>query len=495
MITNELDFATSLNEIKEIGYIEFVSFQIVYVSGLPGARPHELVLLETGELGQVMSLSRDFVEVLIFSKNAINVGTKVARTNKVLEVPVGDEIIGSVLSPLGDIVYTPGEPKTPVNFAKIDSSVPGIKERRKITQSLETGVAVVDLMIPLGKGQRQLVIGDRDTGKSDFFMQTILSQAKMGTVCIYAGIAKKKAEIKKIVGYFEKSKVMDKMIVVASSASDPLAFIYLTPFVAMTIAESFRDRGIDTLLVLDDLTNHAKYYREIALLAKRFPGKSSYPGDIFYTHSRLLERAGNFVFKDDKTVSISCLPVAETIEGDISGYIQTNIMSITDGHVFFDKDLFVSGRRPAINYFLSVTRVGRQTQSKIRWGINHELNTFLSLYEKSQNFIHFGAELNEGLKSTLEIGEKILSFFDQPMGKTFSLNVQIIVFCLLWIGTFKDESSSKIRFVVERALALYQTEKGFKDDIDNLINGSADFNDLLSKTRTRQKELMTHMEL
>jgi F0F1-type ATP synthase alpha subunit len=258
----------------------------------------------------------------------------------------------------------------------------------------------------------------------------------------------------------------------------------------MTIAEYFRDQGRDVLIVLDDLTTHAKFYREIALISKKFPGRDSYPGDVFYAHARLLERAGNYKLPDGKVGSITGLPVCETIGGDISGYIQTNLMSITDGHIYFDQDLYRSGKRPAINYFLSVTRVGRQTQTKVRWGINRELSSFMVLHSKTERFIHFGAEINEGIKSTLEMGKNINFFFDQSLEEILSINVQVILFTLIWTGILKEESEGKIKFYITQSQKLYDKDPSFKSMIDEIINASADFNQLLGKVSAKYKDIL-----
>ena len=232
-----------------------------------------------------------------------------------------------------------------------------------------TGMTLVDLMIPLGRGQRELVLGDRKTGKTQFLLQAALAQASVGTVCVYACIGKKKAEILRVKEFFAKEGILDKTVIVASSSQDSTGEIFTCPYTAMAVAEFFRDRGQDTLVLLDDMTTHAKFYREMSLLLRKFPGRDSYPGDIFHIHSKLLERSGNFVIKKDGNemdVAITCLPAAETIQGDLTGYIQTNLMSMTDGHIYFDNELFFKGRRPAINPFISVTRVGYQTQTSLR---------------------------------------------------------------------------------------------------------------------------------
>ncbi|HOA18731.1 MAG TPA: F0F1 ATP synthase subunit alpha, partial [bacterium] len=315
-----------------------------------------------------------------------------------------------------------------------------------------------------------------------------------GSICIYAAIGKKKSAIKKVEEFFDKYKVRDKSIIVASSSSDSIGHIYTTPYSAMTIAEYFRDKGQDVLLILDDLTEHAKYYRELSLLSKKFPGRDAYPGDIFYSHARLLERAGNFKINNKNTASITCLVVAETIEGDMSGYIQTNLMSITDGHIFFDQDLYKRGKRPAINHFLSVTRVGRQTQSSVRWGINRELTSFLILQNKTERFIHFGAEVNEGIKATLSMGERVNFFFDQSMEEILDMNVQIMIFGLIWTGVLRDYSEGKIKFYMNQAQKYYNIDKSFKEKVDKLIDSCQDFNQFLGKISSQHKDIIEYLE-
>lgn len=479
-------FEDYLSEIKETGFVEQVNPPILLISGLPGARVGEVVLFKTGDVGLIMAISPDLCEVLLFSKNITPTGTQVARTNQILSIPVGEELLGTYLDPLCKSLYDNRVSPRPQETRAVDITAPGIDSRDKVTVPFVTGVTVVDLMIPLGKGQRELIIGDRKVGKTEFLLQTMLTQAKSGTICVYSGIGRKKIDLKKIEDFIEKNGIASKCIIISTSSSDSLGLIYLTPFTAMTVSEYFRDAGNDVLLILDDLTTHAKFYREISLIAKKFPGRSSYPGDMFYTHARLLERAGNFKTSSG-THSITCLPVAETLQGDISGYVQTNLMSITDGHVFFDPEFFNEGKRPAVNYFLSVTRVGRQTQSKLRWGINRELNSFLTLFEKTQRFVHFGAELNEGIKATLGMGSRVLSFFDQSMGKIVDINVQMVIFCLIWAGYFNDKSPGQIRVICEKAIFSHDSNVEFKEVVDDLINNAKDFNDLLGKIGSKAK--------
>jgi F-type H+/Na+-transporting ATPase subunit alpha len=488
MSTNYLTkkFEEYLTEIKETGFVEMVAHPIAQISGLPQARSGEVVVFETGELGLITSIDRDFNEVLVFSENPVALGIQVARTNEILGIPVGKELLGTSLNPLGKALYDNMLSPHPKDFAVVDTYPLGIEHRERVTSPFVTGVTVVDLMIPLGKGQRELILGDRKTGKTEFLLQTMLTQAKSNTICIYTCIGKKKTDIMAIEAFVEKNKINENTLIVATSSSDSLGLIYLTPYSAMAVAEYFNRLGNDVLIILDDLTTHAKFYREISLLSKKFPGRASYPGDIFYTHARLLERAGNFKTQGGVN-SITCLPVAETLEGDISGYIQTNLMSITDGHVFFDPNLFNEGRRPAVNYFLSVTRVGRQTQSKLRWGINRELNSFLSLFEKTQRFVHFGAELNEGIRATLSMGDRVLSFFDQPMGSVLHLNVQIVMFCLIWAGFFNDKNGVQIKQITQKAIKSYDTNMDFKKNVDELVESVKEFNELLGKIGAKSK--------
>ncbi len=485
------DFNTYLQETQETGFVEIVSHPISYASGLPGAKLNEVVLFDNGEIGWVMALLKDRVEILVLSSHPTKLGTQVVRTNSLLEIPVGDEMLGHSLNALGRSLYK-SEPLHHAEMRPVEAASPGIDKREKIKSPLETGVAVVDLTVPLGKGQRELVIGDRKTGKSEFLLQTMLTQAKKGTICIYACIGKKRIDVKKTEQFIERNKISDKCIILASSSSDPLGLIFLTPFSAMSLAEYFRDTGRDVLLILDDLSAHAKFYREVSLIGKRFPGRGSYPGDIFYTHSRLLERAGNYKGANGP-VSITCLPVAETVGGDISGYIQTNIMSITDGHIYFDTEVFESGRKPAVNYFLSVTRVGRQTQSKLRWGVNRELFSFFTLLEKTQAFVHFGAEINEGIKATLSMGTRVMNFLSQPMGQVFPLNLQVMLFSLIWVGAIKDDDESITKVLFDKITNLYDSDVEFRNKVDALVDSSDDFNILLGKLAKGSADLMAYI--
>ena len=471
-------FNDYLNETGEIGYVVKVINVIVYANGLPSVKPGELVVFEDGEKGKVMSLVQESVEIMTFSRKPIKTGAKVARTGKSIEILVGKELLGKVIDPFGSSLDNQILMKKTGTPRPVEILPPGIMTRKAIKKQLDTGVAIVDLMVPIGQGQRQLVIGDRKTGKTNFLLQTIVSAARSGNTCIYAVIGKKKIDIKRIEEYFIRSKVMDKVVIVASTSQDPAGVIYMTPYSAMTIAEYFRDLGENCLLILDDLSTHAKFYREISLLANKFPGRNSYPGDIFYTHAKLLERSGNFLVNNSEA-AITCMPVVESSQGDFSGYIQTNIMSMTDGHIYFDSNLFMEGRRPAINPFLSVTRVGKQTQLAAKRSMNREILSFLTLYEKARNFSHFGAEVTESVRVTIQTGSKIAAIFDQDPNIIIPSNIQAIFLTLVWGQSLKENDIKKINLYRKKLTELYEANSGYKTYVDKAVSEAKTFNDLL----------------
>lgn len=484
------DFNYYLKSVGEVGFIEQTTSSSVFASGLPKAKPGEIVILESQQIGQIVSLNKDLAEILIFSDMLPRKKTKVARTGEFFKFPLGSELLGNIINPLGNSLETTKPFKKPAGSGYINAEPSGIINRTAINRQFETGVSLVDLIVPLGHGQRELIIGDRKTGKTSFLLQSVLTQAKQGKICVYASIASKKLTVKNHKDFFEANGIMNKIVIISSSADDPAGIIFLTPYVAMTVAEYFRDEGNDVLLVLDDLSRHAKFSREIALLSKRFPGRNSYPGDIFYSHASLLERAGNFITKKGEK-SITCLPVVETIQGDLSGYIQTNIMSMTDGHLYFDSDLFAKGRRPAINPFLSVTRVGRQTQTITQREINREILSFLNLYEKMQNFTHFGAELNEGTKVTLAVGDEIIRFFSQNTSTIIPIKVQVLLFCLLWNRVMQNSSSSNDqRHDIQKAINSYEKNKDVRKEIDDIITNAASFNGLLGILKQKGDKIL-----
>jgi len=474
---------------EEIGFVEACNQSIVHANGLPNATLQEIVMFENGELGVILSMGREEVEILLLSKSSVKAGMKVTRTGSKQEMPVGFELLGKAVNPFGQALNTGQSIDKPKISRPIDISPSGINTRKRIEQSFETGVTLVDLLIPLGKGQRELVIGDRKTGKTSFLYQTILKQATMGTICIYAGIGKKTTDIKKMETFFHNAGIDNNTVIIATSSEDPAGVIFLTPYAAMTLAEYFRDEGHDVLVVMDDLFTHAKFYREIMLIGRRFPGRNAYPADIFYTHARLLERAGNFVLANGSEHSITCLPVVESVEGDIAGFIQTNLMSMTDGHIYFDVDMFAKGNRPAINPFVSVSRVGRQTQSQLRLTINRELISFLTLHNKIESFSHFSAEAGAGVKRTLAVADRIFAYFTQGANEVKNLDLQIVIFCLLWADYWQDNTK------MEKDIAtITQTHKNSIEAqslVKDLVSHANSLNELLATVRKQQDKILS----
>lgn len=463
-------FEEQLEKTKEFGIIQSMLHPLAFVAGLPGATLNELILFETGDVGQVFLMDTDVIHVLVFSSTPLRVGTKCTRMGRFPSVPVGDGLLGKIIDPLGN-PFSESEAYTrPQEEREMEQHAPGMVARSRIKTPFLTGVTIVDMMVPLGKGQKELIIGDRKTGKTSFLLTTMKNQIKNGTIAIYCAIGKKKADIKAIQDYFKNEGLGDKVIIVATSSYDSPSLIFLTPYSAATIGEYFKDQGHDVLLVLDDLSTHAKYYREISLLAKRFPGRDSYPGDIFYVHARLLERAGNFKHSSGKDVSLTMLPVADIIEGDFTGFIATNLMGMTDGHIFFDSNAYYEGRRPAVNVGLSVTRVGRQSSPKILRSINRELTAFLTLYARMQDLSHFGSELTAAVKQVLRTGDLIYKFFEQTDDVIVPQSVQLVMFSMIWLKLFEDKT-------IMENIPLYR---------DNLIHGYSlpENKDLFDKSLT-----------
>ncbi len=448
----DTQFNEFLEKTGEYGVVRQVSHPIVFIEGLPNVKTHEVIMFEGGQKGEVFTINRGKIEARTFSHEPIKVGTKVTRTDQLLSVPVGEELLGHTISPLGEPLDPTIQFTLPKETRNLDAKPTGISGRQKITKQLVTGVSLIDLLIPLGRGQRELIIGDRKTGKSSLLLTTIKKQTQEGIIAIYAAIAKKKSDIKKLQVFFEEEKIMNRIVIVATSSYDSPSLIYQTPYAAMALAEYFREKGQHTLLILDDLSTHAKFYRELSLLARRFPGRDSYPGDIFFVHSKLLERAGNFKHPTAGEVSITCLPVVEIVEGDLTSYVSTNVMGITDGHIYFDSNMYYKGMRPAVNIPLSVTRVGRQTLDKLNREINKELTAFLSQYDRLQNLSHFGQELTIEVKRSLARGEMLYTFFNQPYQLTIPAIVQIVILSMILQGLiYNKEMMEKVRVKLTEA--------------------------------------------
>lgn len=472
-----MQFSYYRDELEEIGTITQINHPVVKIRGLPKVKLHELVLFESGGIGETVAVFPDVIDVVVFTRDTISPGTKVVRTNKTLSVAVGEKLLGKVINPFG-LSLTDNMPIGELSEEReIDQQPSGIAERAIIHKPFRTGAVVVDMMVPLGKGQKELILGDRKTGKSSFLFTTIKNQVREGTIAIYAAIGKKKSDVKFLMETLQKENLLENTVIVATGSNDAPSLIYLTPFTAMTIAEYFRDQGRDVLIVLDDLSSHAQFYREISLTLRNFPGRDSYPGDIFYVQARLLERAGNFIHPTKGEVAITCLPVVDTVEGDFTSYIVTTLMGITDGHIFFDSNIFYKGRRPAVNIDFSVTRVGRQTQSKVKRDIIRELTSFNALYEKMQSLSHFGAELTTNVKQILTMGETISLFFNQHYTVIVPEEIQLILFCMLWLRFISPDKDTLVK--IRDSLIIAWEEKDVRQQFDEIIRDADSFNGLL----------------
>ena len=472
-------------EIGEIGEVIETTDSFVKCSDLGKATVGEVVSFANGRHGQILALRSDHVEVLVFSRHSIPVGIKAARTGSKVTVSLGEGIMGHTIDTFG---YAKDERRFKSDFPEereIVTLPTSIIGRKKVKRFMSTGVSLIDLMLPIGWGQRELIIGDRKTGKTHFLLQTILNQAKMGRVCIYGAIGKRKEEIRAVEDFFQKQGIENRTVIVAADAYDSPGEVYLAPYTAMTVAEYFRDKGIDVLLVLDDLTTHAKYYRELSLISRRFPGRESYPGDVFHVHSKLLERAGCFE-KDGQESSITCLPVAESMGADFTGYIQTNLMSITDGHIYFDTDYFLRGLRPAINPFLSVTRVGRQTQSPLMRDTGQQITSLLKRHANLQRFLSFGQELGEEARANLALGETMLKFLTQTGYVVYTVNVQLMLVALLWLGLWNGEGADKVS-------ENYQNNIKFQETIDPIIAESKTLQELCAKVKVKSNIILNKL--
>lgn len=400
--------------------------------GLPGVVPQEMVIVETGAVGFVFGISKGLVDIVLTHGELPAPGEEVVRTGMTMSFPASNSLVGHIVSPLGVDYLT--QTQHHGDLVPVEQKALGIAKRAKIDKQLLTGSVLVDMLLPLGMGQRELILGDRKTGKTHFAIESIVSQAKKGTICIYVAIGNPLSAVKELALYLEKEGVMDKTVIIATSPEDPAGLIHLAPFSGMRQAEYLRDQGQDTLIIFDDLSSHARSYRQLSLLARRFPGRNSYPGDIFYLHARLLERAGNFSLDGAENVSITCLPIAETQQGDLTGYIQTNIMSMTDGHLFFDEERFLEGARPAIHPFLSVTRVGRQTTAPLIRKAISDLTSFLTRAQELSQVSHFGQELSDDAKVTLEKADKLNFLFTLPGFGNYTQSFQFFIIALIWDG-------------------------------------------------------------
>lgn len=414
-------------DLEETGSVIQVGDGIARVHGLLGCMSGELLEFANGDTGMALNLEESNVGCVLFSNGkGIREGGKVKRTGATMHVPVGRALLGRVLNPLGEVIDG-GKPIVTDKFRPIEAQATGVTKRKPVRTPLQTGVLSIDSMIPIGRGQRQLIIGDRQTGKTTVAVDTIINQRDTGVLCVYVAIGQKASVVANIVATLQRCGAMDNTVVVCSTSSDPAPLQYLAPYSAVAMAEEFmyNDKA-DVLIVYDDLSKHAVAYRTMSLLLKRPPGREAYPGDVFYLHSRLLERAAR-LSDDMGGGSITALPIIETLAGDISAYIPTNVISITDGQIFLESELFFSGFRPAINVGLSVSRVGGAAQTKAMKKVAGSLRLELAQYRELQVFSQFGSDLDATTHARLMHGEKLMETLKQGIHSPIPLEEQVII--------------------------------------------------------------------
>ena len=420
---------------KEIGVVNWVGDGIANVDGIDHAFYGEIVVFDCGVKGMVQDVRRDEIGVILFGRDTdIKEGTRVIRTGKMAGIPVGEAFEGRIIDALGAPLDGQGDIES-VGFRPIEFPAPSIVDRKSVTVPMETGILSIDSMFPIGRGQRELIIGDRQTGKTSIAMDTILNQKGKDVVCIYVAIGQKASTIAKLVNTLKKNDAMSYTIIVSATASDPAPLQYIAPYAGTALAEYFMHQGKDVLIVYDDLSKHAVAYRAISLLLERSPGREAYPGDVFYLHSRLLERSSRL---SDKLGggSITALPIIETQAGDVSAYIPTNVISITDGQIFLESNLFFEGMRPAVNVGLSVSRVGGAAQTKAMKKACGSIRIDLAQYREMEVFTQFSSDLDDATKAQLAHGRAIMELLKQPLCHPLSLHEQVITLCLANNGIF-----------------------------------------------------------
>ncbi len=410
---------------KEVGTVIWVGDGIVTIYGIDNAMYGEIVVFENGVKGMVQDIRKTEIGCILFGRETgIKEGTKVTRTGKRAGIPVGDKYLGRIVDALGAPIDGKGKIET-TDYRPIEQEAPGIIDRKSVSEPMETGILSIDSMFPIGRGQRELIIGDRQTGKTSIATDTIINQKGKDVICIYVAIGQKASTVAKIVSILEKNDAMDYTIIVASTASDPAPLQYIAPYSGTSIAEHFMHSGKDVLIVYDDLSKHAVAYRTLSLLLGRSPGREAYPGDVFYLHSRLLERSSR-LSDELGGGSITALPIIETQAGDVSAYIPTNVISITDGQIFLESDLFFSGMRPAVNVGLSVSRVGGAAQTKAMKKAAGSVRIDLAQFREMEVFTQFSSDLDEGTKEQLAYGKGLMELLKQPLCNPLTMAEEVI---------------------------------------------------------------------
>ena len=461
---------------------------IATVYGIDHAMYGEVVTFENGLKGMVQDVRANSMGCILFGKDTgIKEGTKVARTGKQAGIPVGDKFIGRIVNALGEPIDGKGEIKAE-EYRPIENPAPGIIDRKSVTVPLETGILSIDSMFPIGRGQRELIIGDRQTGKTSIATDTIINQKGKDVICIYVAIGQKASTVAKVVSNLEKYGAMEYTTVFSATASDCAPLQYIAPYAGTALAEYFMYQGKDVLIVYDDLSKHAVAYRALSLLLERSPGREAYPGDVFYLHSRLLERSSR-LSEEAGGGSITALPIIETQAGDVSAYIPTNVISITDGQIFLESDLFFSGMRPAVNVGLSVSRVGGAAQTKAMKKASGSVRIDLAQYREMEVFTQFSSDLDEATTAQLKYGSCLMELLKQPLCSPLSLHQQVITLCVathkLMVDVEKKEIKKYQKDLLEYFDNVYpeigkeiETTKQLSDElVEKIVKAAEEFRD------------------
>jgi F-type H+/Na+-transporting ATPase subunit alpha len=477
-------------EVSEVGQVLSVGDGIARVYGLDNVQAGEMVEFPGGIMGMALNLENDNVGVVIFgSDSTIKEGDTVKRTRSIVDVPVGRALLGRVVDPLGNPIDGKG-PLDPAGIAerrRVDVKAPGIIPRKSVHEPVQTGLKAIDSLIPVGRGQRELIIGDRQTGKTAVAIDTIINQKSVnkGTdesaklYCIYVAIGQKRSTVAQIVRTLEEAGAMEYTIVVSATASEPAPLQFLAPFSGCAMGEWFRDNGMHAVIVYDDLSKQAVAYRQMSLLLRRPPGREAYPGDVFYLHSRLLERAAK-LNSDNGSGSLTALPIIETQANDVSAYIPTNVISITDGQIFLETDLFYKGVRPAVNVGISVSRVGSSAQIKAMKTASGPIKSELAQYREMEAFSKFGSDLDASTQRMLARGERLTELLKQPQYKPFAVEEQVVVIYagtrgfldnvpVNKIGAYQEQLLSKLKSGTSGILDAIRTEKALSPDLENRL--------------------------
>ena len=488
ILKEEIKNYDEISKDQEVGTVISVGDGIATVYGIDHAMYGEVVTFENGLKGMVQDVRANSMGCILFGKDTgIKEGTKVARTGKQAGIPVGDKFIGRIVNALGEPIDGKGEIQAE-EYRPIENPAPGIIDRKSVTVPLETGILSIDSMFPIGRGQRELIIGDRQTGKTSIATDTIINQKGKDVICIYVAIGQKASTVAKVVSNLEKYGAMEYTTVFSATASDCAPLQYIAPYAGTALAEYFMYQGKDVLIVYDDLSKHAVAYRALSLLLERSPGREAYPGDVFYLHSRLLERSSR-LSEEAGGGSITALPIIETQAGDVSAYIPTNVISITDGQIFLESDLFFSGLRPAVNVGLSVSRVGGAAQTKAMKKASGSVRIDLAQYREMEVFTQFSSDLDEATTAQLKYGSCLMELLKQPLCSPLSLHQQVITLCVathkLMVDVEKKEIKKYQKDLLEYFDNVYpeigkeiETTKQLSDElVEKIVKAAEEFRD------------------